>query len=226
MKKLQSDITNMSLSLLFISVAVAALLAWVNAVTQGPIEEINKQTVAEGVKKVLLGDSDIAYHVEGPIEKDGFEFYRAYSSPDSILLGTAVKSTDGNAFSGDLVVLVGFNPEGDILGYEILEHAETPGLGAQASTWFKQKNDTIVSDQSPVATAFFGAAGKQGNHNIIGMNPGKDNLTVSKDGGDIDAISASTITSRAFLRSVVNAYNALYGDRTVMDGTTSATVQQ
>lgn len=225
MKKLQSNITNMSLSLLFITVTTAALLAWVNAETQGPIEEINNQTIADGVKKVILGDSDISYHVEGPIEKDGFEFYRAYSS-DSILLGTAVKSTDGNAFSGDLVVLVGFDPKGEILGYEILEHSETPGLGAQASTWFKQKNDTIVSERSSVATLFFGAAGKQGNHNVIGMNPSKDNLTVSKDGGDIDAITASTITSRAFLRSVVNAYDALFGDNPVTDGTSSATIQQ
>ena len=142
------------------------------------------------------------------------------------MLGTAVKSTDGNAFGGNLVVLVGFNPKGDILGYEVLEHSETPGLGAQASTWFKQKNDTVVSGQSPLATLFFGAAGKQGNHNIIGMNPSKDNLTVSKDGGDVDAITASTITSRAFLRTVVNAYNALYGDHAVTDGTSSATVQQ
>lgn len=225
MKKLQSNITNMSLSLLFISVTVAALLAWVNAVTQGPIEEINKQTIAEGVKKVILGDSDIAYHVEGPIEKDVFEFYRAYSSSDSLLLGTAVKSTDGNAFSGDLVVLVGFDPNGKILGYELLEHAETPGLGAQASTWFKEQNDTAVAERSAVSTLFFGAAGKPGNHNIIGLNPSTDNLSVSKDGGDIDAITASTITSRAFLRSVVNAYNALFGGGALMDGTTSATVQ-
>ena len=82
-------------------------------------------------------------------------------------------------------MLVGFDPEGKILGYTLLEHAETPGLGAKADKWFQK--------------------GEKGD--IIGKSP-IEPLTVSKDGGQVDAITASTITSRAFLLAVNNAYNA------------------
>jgi electron transport complex protein RnfG len=99
-------------------------------------------------------------------------------------LGAAVESTTGG-FGGDLKVLVGFDPKGNILGYTILEHAETPGLGAKADKWFQ----------------------KDGKGNIIGKNP-SEALVVKKDGGQIDAITASTITSRAFLKAVNQAYKA------------------
>lgn len=99
-------------------------------------------------------------------------------------------------------VLVGFDVEGNILGYTILQHAETPGLGAKADKWFQ----------------------KGGKGDIIGKNPGRDNLVVSKDDGKIDAITASTITSRAFLLAVTQAYNAY--KQLPNDGMTSATAKQ
>ena len=86
-------------------------------------------------------------------------------------------------FGGDLKVLVGFNPAGEILGYTLLAHAETPGLGAKADKWFQ----------------------KDGKASIIGLNPATP-LSVTKDGGQVDAITASTITSRAFLKAVNQAY--------------------
>ena len=89
-------------------------------------------------------------------------------------------------------MLVGFNTDGDILGYTVLEHAETPGLGAKAGEWFQDK--------------------------IIGMNPGTNNFTVSKDGGEVDAITASTITSRAFLRAIQNAYDKIIAGQDVTSG--------
>jgi len=72
-----------------------------------------------------------------------------------------------------------------------LSSAETPGLGAKANTWFQK--------------------GQKGD--IVGKNPGTCNFTVSKDGGEIDAITASTITSRAFLGAIKKAYDELYGDK-------------
>ena len=54
------------------------------------------------------------------------------------------------------------------------------------------------------------------------MNPGEAPLTVSKDGGKVDAITASTITSRAFL-SAVNAAYAAYAGQNTADGATGAT---
>ena len=105
-------------------------------------------------------------------------------------------------FGGELRILVGFDAEGNVLDYSLLSHAETPGLGSKADTWFK--------------------AGGKGD--ITGMNPGQASLTVSKDGGQVDAITASTITTRAFL-SAVNAAYAAYAGQHPADGVTGAPQQ-
>ena len=118
--------------------------------------------------------------VEETEETDGVIVYRTDK-------GTAVQATDPNGFGGKLTVLVGFDSKGTVQGYRVLESAETPGLGAKAGEWFQK--------------------GQKGD--IIGMSPAKNNMTVSKDGGEVDAITASTITSRAFLRCVNAAYEAL-----------------
>lgn len=92
--------------------------------------------------------------------------------------GKAIKISDPKGFGGTLTVMVGLSPDGTVLGYKVLESSETPGLGAKAAEWFQK--------------------GQKGD--IIGKKAGS--LTVSKDGGDVDAITASTITSRAFLRCI------------------------
>ena len=114
--------------------------------------------------------------------------------------GTAIKVTDPKGFGGALTVMVGLAPDGKILGYKVLESSETPGLGAKADFWFQK--------------------GQKGD--IIGKTAG--NLTVSKDGGDVDAITASTITSRAFLRCINQAYEKLSESNT--DGQSGATKQE
>ena len=222
MKKLKSNITNMAVVLTAIAIVAGGLLAWVNNVTAGPIEQINNLAIENGIKSVILGDRDIKFRVEDPTEKEGFVFHNVYDMNDN-LLGTAVESTDKNGFGGALKVMVGFDSEGKILGYEVLEHSETPGLGAQANDWFRQKSGE-VQEQSAVTTLLLGAPGKPGNHNIIGMNPGDDLMTVSKDGGQVDAITASTITSKAFLRAVNAAYKAVFG-YTAADGVSGASSQ-
>lgn len=92
--------------------------------------------------------------------------------------GKAIKISDPKGFGGTLTVMVGLSPDGTVLGYKVLESSETPGLGAKAAEWFQK--------------------GQKGD--IIGKKAGS--MTVSKDGGDVDAITASTITSRAFLRCI------------------------
>ena len=222
MKKLESNITNMAVVLTAIAIVAGGLLAWVNNVTAGPIEQINNQAIENGIRSVILGDKDIKFRVEDPTEKEGFVFHNVYDMNDN-LLGTAVESTDKNGFGGALKVMVGFDSEGKILGYEVLDHSETPGLGAQANDWFRQKSGE-VQEQSAVTTLLIGAPGKPGNHNIIGMNPGDDVMMVSKDGGQVDAITASTITSKAFLRAVNAAYKAVFG-YTAADGVSGASSQ-
>ena len=183
-----------------------ALLAYVNELTKGPIAEANAKTLNEALKKVLpeftnnpVAESDTIFS-----EKDGkknvdFIVYPAKNGEE--LVGTAVEAKS-MGFGGELKVLVGFDAEGKIYNYSLLAHAETPGLGSKAADWFKK-----------------GAKG-----DITGKNPGEAPLTVSKDGGEIDAITASTITSRAFLLAVNNAY-AAYKNQHV-DGASGATQQE
>jgi electron transport complex protein RnfG len=160
MEKLQSSFKNMVLSLVIISVVAAGALAGVYILT---LESINAQKAAkqEAARLAVL---------------NGHE--------DGVAIETAV---DG--FGGQFRVMVGFDSEGNILGYEILEHQETPGLGSHMTHWFKN-------------------ADKPG-QNIIGRKGGS--LAVSKDGGDVDAITAATISSRAFLKAINQAYAEFHG---------------
>ncbi|MBQ6749257.1 MAG: RnfABCDGE type electron transport complex subunit G [Bacteroidaceae bacterium] len=189
MEKLKSSLTNMLVVLTVIAIIAAGVLASVNAVTAPQIEKINAENLAAGIKAVM-GSDDI--QVSEPWEVDAFTAYDI-NDANGDALGKAVVTTE-NGFGGPLKVLVGFNTEGDILGYTVLEHAETPGLGAKAGEWFQDK--------------------------IIGMNPGKNNFTVSKDGGEVDAITASTITSRAFLLAIQNAYDKMIAGQDVTSGAT------
>lgn len=98
--------------------------------------------------------------------------------------GAAVKTTDplNGSFGGGLTIMVGLSKDFQVLGYTVLLSNETPGLGAKADEWFQ----------------------KGGKGEIVGRTAGQ--LATTKDNGDIDAITASTITTRSFLRAVNNAY--------------------
>lgn len=182
----------MVLVLTLIAVIAGGILAYVNNVTAPQIEKINADNLAAGIKQVMGGgEVKVAPEEEKTATIGGKEkTFTVYPVSDASgnNLGKAVQTSE-NGFGGELKVLVGFDPEGTILGYTVLQHAETPGLGAKAGLWFQ----------------------KEGKGNIIGMNPGKNNFTVSKDGGEVDAITASTITSRAFLLAIKNAYDTVYG---------------
>lgn len=193
MKKLESSLVNMVVVLTVISVIAGGLLAYINKVTQEPIAAINEKNLQDGIKKVILGSETGELNVEQPVETDGFVIYKTNK-------GTAVKAVE-NGFGGPLEILVGFDEAGNILGYTVLSTVETPGLGVKADTWFQK--------------------GQKGD--IIGKNPGEKELSVSKDGGEIDAITASTITSRAFLNAVNHAYKAYKGQSTDANSGATAT---
>ena len=174
----------MMLSLTCITIVAGAALAGVNMLTE---ETINAQKEAQkqaAISAVLPEHVRIA----DAEEADGLVIYRAYDANDEFV-GAAVQ-TETNGFGGKIKLMVGFDAENRIVDYAILEHAETPGLGSHIVLWFKN-------------------ADKPG-QNIIGRKAdGK--MTVSKDGGEVDAITAATISSRAFLGAVNAAYAGLHG---------------
>ena len=189
MKKLESSLLNMVLVLTGVAVLMGGVLAFVNHVTSGPIDEQKQIALQNGIKTVMQADNITVSKtdtIKTADAKGKEQTYIIYNNEK----GAAVESST-MGFGGELRVLVGFDATGNVLGYTLLEHQETPGLGAKADQWFQQ--------------------GQKGC--IIGLNPA-DGLTVSKDGGRIDAITASTITSRAFLLAVTNAYNAYMGNAT------------
>ncbi len=203
MKKLESTFSNMAIVLVAVAVITGGILAWCNQVTKGPIEEQAQLTLANGIKNVM-GVADLKVVASDSVKQNigGKELaFVVHKTADASgqPLGAAVESTVGG-FGGDLKVLVGFGTDGEVLGYTILQTAETPGLGAKADKWFQ----------------------KDGKGCIVGKQMSSDKpLTVNKDGGDIDAITASTITSRAFLKAVNQAYAAYSGNET--DGQSGAT---
>ena len=200
MKKLKSSLANMVVVLVVVALVTGGLLAWVNQITVGPIAKQAEQTLADGIKTVMgAKDLKVDSNDTVKINRDGKEsIYIVHAtSQGGKPLGAAVESTT-QGFGGDLKVLVGFNPEGAILGYTILQTAETPGLGQKADKWFQ----------------------KGGKGDIIGKNAADKPLTVKKDGGEVDAITASTITSRAFLLAVNQAYEAY--KQQAADGKTGA----
>lgn len=195
----------MVLVLVGVALIVGAVLAYINHLTSGPIAEKAEQSLAAGIKNVMGTDQlQVAEPQEVKQEFGGKEFtfvLHNCSDKSGKQLGAAVESTTGG-FGGDVKVLVGFDTEGKILGYTILQASETPGLGAKAATWFQ----------------------KDGKGSVIGMTPKDGDLHVSKDdksGNAVDAITASTITSRAFLKAINQAYKVYSGKQ--VDGESGAT---
>lgn len=201
MKKLESSLKNMLLVLTGVTVVSVALLAYVNQLTKGPIVRAEAQALSDAVRAVVPGfDNDpIAEKKVQEVDGVGYAVYPA--TKGGTYVGAAVEAS-AMGFGGELRILVGFDAQGNILDYSLLSHAETPGLGSKADAWFK----------------------KGGKGDITGMNPGEAPLVVDKDGGQVDAITASTITTRAFLAAVNAAYAAYAGQNTA-DGATGASQQ-
>ena len=179
MAKLKSSLTNMLLSLTLITLVAAGLLAGIYSLTKDTIAATNAAKQQAAIIAVLPQVEGL--NIAEPLEVDGITIFKAHQG--NTFAGAAVKVAE-NGFGGTFHVMVGFDNAGTITGFEVLDHQETPGLGSKMQEWF------------------------QNVRTIIGLNPTQSNLTVSKDGGDVDAITAATISSRAFLAAVNKAYNA------------------
>ena len=186
-KKLPSTLLNMVLSLGIITVCASALLALVHDITEKPIAEAEKRKQVDAIEAVTpkFTNNPVAdkweYIPEGSVEP--FVLFPAYDG--EMFCGAAVEGYSMNGFSGRISVMCGFDADGNIMGYEVLQHAETPGLGAKMQEWFRMD---------------------VGHRSVVGLNPGRDKMRVSKDGGDIDGITAATISSRAFLDVLRECY--------------------
>ena len=176
----------MVLTLLVVSAVSSSSLSFINQLTKEP------KDVAEKVKQnfaimAVLPDfdnnpSEEAYDIKC---SDSDAFLTCYPAvKNGELTGIAVKTWTMKGFNGMVRLMVGFDITGNIINISVLEQKETPGLGTKIL-------DPEFKNQ------------------YIGKNPGSNNLYVKKDGGEIDAITAATISSRSFSDAVQRAYQSL-----------------
>jgi electron transport complex protein RnfG len=184
MAKKESTFVNM-VYVLFLVAAIAGLaLGAVYNLTKEPIELAKKAKIENAIKVVLPEFDEVktSYKVmsfDGKQPKDSLTFYDAYKEGQYI--GSAIDTYTMKGFSGLIKLMVGLEPDGTIYNISVLEHKETPGLGTKmAEPKFKDQFEN--------------------------KNPGTFDIKVTKDGGQIDAITAATISSRAFSDATERAY--------------------
>ncbi len=147
-------ILGLLVSLTVISGACAAVLAYVNTITKGPIAATAEKAREAAKAAVLCGEE--GYTAEG---------------------------RSGEGYGGDIVLMVGFKKDKKtVISYKVLQADETPGLGMKLKT-----------------------------PEFAGQFSGKDgsSLKVKKDGGEIEAITSATITSRAVCKAIADAQSKL-----------------
>ena len=174
----QSTFRNMVLCLGLVCLVCAAILGYVYSITYEPIQAAADKALKASIGEVLPGGGQISDVRTCELGGQSYEYYVSEASGEAIAY--AVKST-AIGFGGPLTIMVGVMPDGGIYNTSVLSHSETPGLGAKCS-----------DPKEPFVAQWKGfEAGKK--------------LLVTKDGGDVDAITASTITSRAYTLAVANA---------------------
>jgi electron transport complex protein RnfG len=202
MKRLKSTLPNMLLSLTAFCLSAGAIITGVHEYTSAPIAAAKAAALENAIRAVApeFDNNPLAEAYKAPVAAgDSLLIYPARKNGEPV--GVAVNSNTQNGFGGEIKVIVGFDTEGVLTNYSVIQHAETPGLGSKMQEWFRTDRN------------------KQ---NVIGRSLAGGALSVTKDGGDVDAITASTISSRAFLDAINRAYGAYKG----VDAATGASAKE
>ena len=175
----KSSFKNMTVCLFAICIVCSSLLAGVYALTKEPIDAAAKAKNEAAIKEVLP-ETAVTIEEERTVEFEGasYAYNLAYDEVGNVV-GCAVNVAPVG-FGGPIAIKVGFDINGVIWNTKVLSQAETPGLGAKCV-------EPSFSDQ------------------FKGFDPSQKKLSVKKDGGDVDAITASTITSRAYAEGLALA---------------------
>ena len=176
----------MLISLTAISCVAAALLAFIFQLTAEPIATSQMNNLLEGISTVCPPYDNNPYEEAITVEMNGGVIKIYPARQGGTLQGAAVESFTNSGFGGTIRILVGISEENKLVDYTVLQHAETPGLGDKMQEWFRVEGTAQDVRGRDLTTP----------------------LTVSKDGGEVDAITAATISSRAFLEAVNSAFAA------------------
>lgn len=201
---MQSSLKNMVIVLGSITLIAGAAVGGIYQLTKEPIEAAQAKKVNDAIAMVMpeFDNTPSSEAIEKEVDGETVKIYPATLAGEPV--GYAIETFSKKGFGGNMSLMVGFLPDGTIKDISVISHNETPGLG-----------DKIQKSKSNFAVQF------------EGKNPSSFNLAVKKDGGDVDAITASTISSRAFTDAVQRAYNVLQAllNDTEVEATSGATAK-
>ncbi len=185
-KNFLSSLGGMITVLTLVAIISAIVLGVAYQVTKEPIEKAKNARELAAIQEVLPGEFDNNPFEDRiirtqPGNRNTIEIYPGRQGSD--VKGIAVKSYSDKAFGGRLELIVGFFLDGTINGFKIIEQKETPGLG------------TKISEEK-----FSGQ--------FKGFDPSRGVFKVRQDGGEIDAVTAATISSRAVIDAIDRAHKA------------------
>lgn len=184
MATIKSSFINLLLTLTIVTLVAALSLGYVYQWTKEPIAQAQMAKQLKAIESVVQGyDNNPVlekYKVATPDGKDSLEFFPAKKGAE--LIGIAIKTKSSKGYSGEISIMVGFNMRGEIQNIFVIEHKETPGLGSKMTT-----------------LGFV--------NQFLGKNPEYMKLKVKKDGGDVDAITGATISSRAYSQAIQLAFD-------------------
>ena len=192
---MKSTLFNMVTVLFCITLVASAGVGAVNMITAEPIAASKQKAVEDAILAVLPAFEQSTAE-EMTIDEMPITVHKAVNGND--LVGYAVETMTKSGFNGVICLMVGFSPEGQVLNVNVLEQAETPGLGTK-----------MCDEGNPLISSIKGK-------NLESMKLVDGRLAVRKDGGDVDALTAATISSRAYVDAVNRAYMAY---KSVVDGT-------
>ena len=186
MAKKESTFLNMTIALFVITIIAGASLGFINEITLEPKAKAKLERKVNALKQVLAefnnNPVEEVLMIKSNKAKDSIEIYKG--TYDNKIIGTAVIGSSEKGYSGLVKLMVGFNPDESIKNIVVLEQKETPGLGT------KMKDEKFMRQ-------------------FRGKKPSEFNLKPAKDGGDVDALTGATISTRAFCEATQMAYGLL-----------------
>lgn len=179
----ESTFSNMVITLFAVCLVSSAVVGGIYALTEKPIDEAKTAKVNSAISGVVPAFDNDPSAERFTVTADGKTASVYPARKNGEIVGYAVEANTSKGFGGAITLMVGFEPDGTIYNTAVISHSETPGLG-----------DKIDAKKSNFSVQF------------NGKNPENFRLVVKKDGGDVDAITASTISSRAFCDAVETAF--------------------
>ncbi len=184
---MKSTLMNMTGVLFGITLIASAGVGVVNMITEEPIAAAKEAATVAALNEVLPAFEKTTAE-ELTIDELPITVYTATNGGE--VAGYAVNTLTKQGFGGSVRLMVGFTPAGEVVNVNVLEQTETPGLGTK-----------MADEGNPLLASIKGQqlADKK-------LVDGK--LAVTKDGGDVDALTAATISSRAYVDAVNRAWMA------------------